>query len=171
MGPGDGQFPGGEECTQGAPALPHSPQVPPVTVGAATGLFSSSHGASGRGAWNQEAFQSTGPCAKPGSMCAVAWLERPVSPFTQLGFNVDGASRCLLGRGPGSGVADERVDGGRGRASITQPRSLAGCGLLSPLLPGGPPLAQECAWHSYSQYPQGGPVGLCALWTPEGLQP
>lgn len=96
--------------------------------------------------------------------CGVAGTT-PVSPLTQLGFNVDGASRCLLGRGPGSGVADERVDGGRGRASITHPRSLAGCGLLSPLLPEAPPPAQECARHSYSQYPQGGPVGLCALWT------
>ena len=90
-------------------------------------------------------------------------------PLTQLGFNVDGASRCLLGRGPGSGVADERVeDGGRSRAPITHPWSLMGCGLLSPLLLGAPPTpqAQECARH-----PQGGPVGLCVLWTPEGWQP
>lgn len=39
------------------------------------GLSSSSHVASGRGAWNQEASQSTSPCPWPGSMCAAGWLE------------------------------------------------------------------------------------------------
>lgn len=140
-GPGDKQCFCAEECAQEAPALPHSPQSPPVTGGTATGPVQFQP----RGLRWRGLAPGSVPIHKPLCQarlhvcCGVAGTT-PVSPLTQLGFNIDGASRCLLGRGPGSGVADERVeDGGRSRAPITHPWSLMGCGLLSPLLLGALP--------------------------------
>ena len=78
-GPGDKQC-FCAECAQEAPALPAAPSRLQSLEGQPPGLCSSSHVASGGGAWNQEASQSTSPCAKPGSMCAVGWLEQPLCP-------------------------------------------------------------------------------------------
>lgn len=166
---GDRQCLCAEACAQEAATLPHCPQLPPVTAGTATGPIQ---------------FQPCGlrlrglepgsvPAHKPLSLarlhvcCGVAGMT-PVPPRAQLGLNVDGASRCLLGRGLGQGLLTRgwRTEGGVGSPSPTH-RAWWGV---------------DCSPHFSWELPptpgpgaaghlRGGSVGLCVLWSPEGRQP